>query len=330
MLDHQAAVLHHQDAGARERFGDDVAADPALQPHTSRPRREQVVEVRCDICRAPEHIDDVEHRRHVGDARVRRLTEDGAHVRVVDRHWEDLHTRVVQIFAHGERRSVGEGLGAHAEHGDALSRSGDEPNALRVFYDAVSKVVHGQRCGRRNARTIAEPAACARRRAPHPLAMSDAMLDALRQRLAERLPGLTRSGMGLRSALDARYGMLVLRLDWDAEAESIRVAAHIPPPAGSGTELLVWCLATNAQYWDVKIGLDDEGLLVVHADVDADPEGDLGALAERLSDRAETIRELLDDDLAPYLLDRGLGTPAQRARWIDRAETDDDDDDADG
>jgi hypothetical protein len=155
--------------------------------------------------------------------------------------------------------------------------------------------------------------------------MPDAMLDALRKNLAERLPGLTRSGVGLRSALDARYGSLVLRLDWDEEAESIRIATHLPPPAGAGPELLVWCLVTNAQYWDVKIGLDDDGMFVVHADVDADPEGDLDALAERLADRSDTIRELLDDDLAPYLLARGLGTPAQRARWAERAVGDDDD-----
>ena len=159
--------------------------------------------------------------------------------------------------------------------------------------------------------------------------MSDAMLDGLRQRLTERFSGLTRSGIGLRAALDARYGVLVIRFDWDAEAESIRVATHIPPPAGSGHELLVWCLATNAQYWDVKIGLDDDGLLVVHADVDADPEGDLAVLSERLADRADTVRELLDDDLVPYLLDRGLGTPAQRARWTTRAATDVGDEDED-
>ena len=145
------------------------------------------------------------------------------------------------------------------------------------------------------------------------------MLDALRKKLAGRLPGLTRSGVGLRAALDARYGVLVLRLDWDEEAASIRVATHLPPAVGSGPELLVWCLATNAQYWDVKIGLDEEGLLVVHADVDADPRADVDLLAERLADRADTIRELLDDDLAPYLLDRGLGTPAQRKRWAARS-----------
>lgn len=153
--------------------------------------------------------------------------------------------------------------------------------------------------------------------------MPDAMLDALYKNLADRLPGLARSGTGLSSALDVRYGALTLRFDWDEEVESIRVATYIPPPAGAGPELLVWCLATNAQYWDVKIGLDDDGLLVVHADVDADPDGDLDALAERLADRADTIRELLDHDLAPYLLDRGLGTPAQRARWVERVADDD-------
>lgn len=150
--------------------------------------------------------------------------------------------------------------------------------------------------------------------------MSDALLDALRRHLAARLPALSRQGAGLRAGLDTVYGAVTLRLDWDAEAASVRVAVHLPLPAGGGHELLVWCLATNTQYWDVKIGLDDDGLLAVHADVDADARADVAALAERLADRADTIRELLDDDLVPHLLERGLGTPVQRARWRERAQ----------
>jgi hypothetical protein len=150
--------------------------------------------------------------------------------------------------------------------------------------------------------------------------MADALIDALRRLLAARLPGLARSssGVGLRAAVDAIYGTITLRLDWDAEAASIRIAAHLPLPPGGGHELLVWCLATNSQYWDVKLGLDDDGLLVVHADVDADARVDAALLAERLADRADTIRELIDEDLVPHLLARGLGTPVQRARWRER------------
>jgi hypothetical protein len=150
--------------------------------------------------------------------------------------------------------------------------------------------------------------------------MSDALLDALRRQLAARLPGLARAnaGAGLRAAVDAIYGAITLRLDWDAEAASIRIAVHLPLPPGGGHELLVWCLATNTQYWDVKLGLDDDGLLVAHADVDADAGVDAALLAERLADRADTIRELVDEDLVPHLLARGLGTPAQRARWRER------------
>mgnify|MGYP006915196792 CR=1 FL=1 len=97
-------------------------------------------------------------------------------------------------------------------------------------------------------------------------------------------------------------------------------------PAGSGPGFLVFCLATTAQYWDVKIGLDDDGLLVVHADVDATPDGDLDLVAETLAARAETIAELIDDDLVPYLLEHGLGTPAQRARWKSREDIGDEED----
>jgi hypothetical protein len=146
--------------------------------------------------------------------------------------------------------------------------------------------------------------------------MEDELLSALRARIEEDLDGVKLTEEGLAAVVDARYGELTVRVDHEAPAESIRVSTALPPPAGAGTDFLIFCLALNTQYWDVKVGLDDDGLLVVHADTDADLP--LEALATVIVDRVETMIELIDEDLVDWLLDRGLGTPTQRARWTTR------------
>lgn len=133
--------------------------------------------------------------------------------------------------------------------------------------------------------------------------------------IEEDLDGLTDSGDGLSFVTDARYGEVTLEIDHDAEAESIRVSAGIAPPAGSGRSFLVWCLAVNTRYWDVKIGLADDGRLLVHSDLVAEEGADPGKLATEVVDRAETVIELLDDDVVTWLLEHALGTPAQIERW---------------
>jgi hypothetical protein len=150
----------------------------------------------------------------------------------------------------------------------------------------------------------------------------ETLLEGLRARLQERLPGIARIGGGLRAPRATAYGAMTLRIDWDADAESCRVGVSLPPPAGGGPGFLVFCLATTAQYWDVKIGLDDDGMLVVHADVEAAPDDDLDVACETLVARADTISELINDDLVPYLVEHELGTPAQRARWSAAAKHD--------
>src|SRR5690606_35258170 len=105
------------------------------------------------------------------------------------------------------------------------------------------------------------------------------------------------SDAGLRGELDLRYGLLPFQIDHDAEAEALRVSVRLPPPAGGGADFLVWCLALNAQYWDAKLGLDEDGLLLVHADLDASPNANLDALSAAIIDRIDTIAELIDDDL---------------------------------
>lgn len=149
------------------------------------------------------------------------------------------------------------------------------------------------------------------------------MIHRLRPHLEEGLEGVrvvSEDGTeAIEATADARYGELTLTVEHDDDAASIRVSTVVPPPAGAGPDFLLHCLTLNTQYWDVKIGIDDEGELVVHADLDAEEGDDIEALAELIVDRAETIVELLDDDLCGWLLERRLGTPAQVERWRARA-----------
>ena len=146
------------------------------------------------------------------------------------------------------------------------------------------------------------------------------LLELLRERLDEDIDGIARTEDGLSAIVDARFGEVTLELEHEPEAQSMRVMVCVPPPAGAGTDFLIWALSTNTQYWDVKIGLDEGGQLVVHADLDAEGQ-ELSALAGLIVDRTETILELLDADLVDWLLEHDLGTPAQRERWVSRRPT---------
>ncbi len=148
--------------------------------------------------------------------------------------------------------------------------------------------------------------------------MASRLLESLKPLLEEELDGVAATPEGLRSVADARYGEVTLRIDHDEEAEAIRVQVSLPPPAGAGVEFLVFCLATNTQYWDVKFGLDEDGMLSVHADLEASGTEADPVLANDVIDRVDSILQLLDEDLSEHLLASGLGTPAQRARWESR------------
>lgn len=150
--------------------------------------------------------------------------------------------------------------------------------------------------------------------------MTDDLLSPLRDRLEDDIDGIARTEQGLEAIIDARYGEVTLQIEHDEEAESLRVMVCIPPPAGAGHDFLLWALSTNTQYWDVKIGLDEEGRLVVHADLDSEGE-EIADLAALVADRMETILELIDDDLVEWLLEHDLGTPQQRERWVNRRPT---------
>lgn len=151
--------------------------------------------------------------------------------------------------------------------------------------------------------------------------MAADILNALQERLEDELDGLAPTDQGLQAVVDARFGELNVLIEYDEEAGSIRVSCPLPPPAGAGLEFLLWCLHTNTQYWDVKFGLDDEGHLLVHADLDADEDSDMGDVAGNVADRAETLTELIDEDLVEWMLGHGFGTPAQRERWQTRPST---------
>lgn len=148
--------------------------------------------------------------------------------------------------------------------------------------------------------------------------MASPLLESLRPLVEEDLDGITATPEGLRAVADARYGEVTIRIDHDEEAAAIRVQVSLPPPAGAGPEFLVFCLATNTQYWDVKFGLDEDGMLSVHADLEAEGAQADETLANDVVDRVDSILQLLDEDLAEHLLATGLGTPAQRARWESR------------
>jgi hypothetical protein len=144
--------------------------------------------------------------------------------------------------------------------------------------------------------------------------MTIEILQALHERIDDDLDGLVLTPEGLRAVADARWGEITIHIDHDAEASTVRVAVALPPPAGAGTEFLLWCLSLNALYFDVKVALDDEGRLLVHSDLAAD-ELDVTDLAAEVVEAAETVIDLIDDDLVEWCVSRGLGTPAQRQRW---------------
>lgn len=148
--------------------------------------------------------------------------------------------------------------------------------------------------------------------------MATDILQALLERIEDDLDGLTLTPEGLEAVTDARWGEVTVHIDHDEEAGCVRVSVAVPPPAGAGPELLVWCLSVNAQYFDVKFALDDEGQLLVHGDLDV-AEEDIADLAADVVDTVESVLDVLDDDLVEWCLSHGLGAPAQRKRWETRA-----------
>ena len=140
------------------------------------------------------------------------------------------------------------------------------------------------------------------------------ILEPLRELMEPEVTGLARQGSALYATQERRYGRLVVRFDFDPAADSLRMYTAVPPPPGAGPDFLVWCLSTNTLYWDVKIGLDGHGMLLVHSDVDLN-QADLSGTARVLLDRVNTMYELLDDDLVDYLLRSKLATPLQVERF---------------
>lgn len=139
----------------------------------------------------------------------------------------------------------------------------------------------------------------------------------------EDLDGVTLTPDGMRAIVDGRFGEVTVAVEHDPDAEMLRVCAAVPPPVGTGRSFLVWCLAMNARYWDVKLGLDDSGLLLVHSDFDIEEELGMDAIAAAVVEKADTVIDLIDDDLVDWLLEHGLGTPNQRERWEVRTDEDD-------
>lgn len=141
------------------------------------------------------------------------------------------------------------------------------------------------------------------------------LLEALHTPLLEEVSGLEHAVEGLRGQLDLRYGLLAFQIDHDEESEALRVAVRLPPPIGAGLEFMVWCLAQNAGSFTAKLGLDDSGFLLVHADLSAPANVDVDLLRDEIISCIDSIAELIDEELCPFLAERRLGTPAQLERW---------------
>ncbi len=148
--------------------------------------------------------------------------------------------------------------------------------------------------------------------------MARDLLSELYDHVEDDLDGLSLEPDGLRAVVDGCFGEVTICIEFDVDEEMLRVSAAVPPPAGSGRSFLIWCLSVNAKYWDVKTGLDDDGRLLVHADIDAPLDGAIESIAASVVERADAIVELLDDDFVDWLLEHGLGTPSQRERWLSR------------
>ena len=139
-------------------------------------------------------------------------------------------------------------------------------------------------------------------------------LSRLFKRLRVELPGLVLEPSCLRAPIETRYAGLEVRFDYERESRALRIYIALPTPVGAGMEFLRWCLSMNTLYWDVKMGLDSEGRLLVLSDVDLD-QADLTASARIVLGRVSAICELIEDDLVEYLVSHRLATPAQLARW---------------
>lgn len=150
--------------------------------------------------------------------------------------------------------------------------------------------------------------------------MATGILEALHEHIEDEIEGLVLTPEGLSATSDTRWGEVTLRVDHDEEAGCVRVSAAIPAPPGAGPELLIFCLSLNAQYFDVKIALDDEGRLLVHGDLEVE-DADAAELAPSVVDAAESILDVIDDDLVEWCSSHGLGTPAQRKRWESQVTT---------
>lgn len=156
--------------------------------------------------------------------------------------------------------------------------------------------------------------------------MADKRFEALREILTEDLENVTVTEKGLSASVDCRYGDITLRIDPDEEEQdentlALRVQVLLPTPVGAGNAFLVWCLTTNVEYWGVKIGIDETGMIAVHADLEVVGAVAIQSLAAEIVDRSDSVIQLLDEDLVEYCLSHGLGTPQQQERWRERTAT---------
>src|SRR5215217_1671394 len=135
MLDADAAVHHHCDAGRLGPGAGLVVADAELHPQRRRVYRDRLVDRLADGVRAAEHVDEVDRLWDVLKAGMEALAVNG----LADRgrvHGDNAVAGALEIAHHAEARPPR--LGTRPDYGDGL-RPGEDaaqiPGAVGVVVD---------------------------------------------------------------------------------------------------------------------------------------------------------------------------------------------------
>jgi len=131
VVDLDAPVLHHFDAGCFEGLGHAIVADSQLEPHQGRRSLEQLVEVACQRRGPAEDHDGVEgmHQiRKLGDNLLAKEPLVGVHR--VD--WKDLGAGVYEVFGYAPGRAHAVRMGAQ-----------DRDDGVMVCAKQVSHLIGG-------------------------------------------------------------------------------------------------------------------------------------------------------------------------------------------
>jgi hypothetical protein len=90
VIDHETAVLDDFDACTRKCLGHLVVSYPGLKPDGLGSFRKHVLEMRGDIFRATEHVDNIDLTGNIREAVKDLLAQDHLYVQIVDGHGDHV------------------------------------------------------------------------------------------------------------------------------------------------------------------------------------------------------------------------------------------------